>query len=93
MIFCNPDLNNGMIYGDADIIIENEIMDFKTSANKDMNIEYTLQLLLYTSLARSKGMKIDKISIFNPLLGIYNYCNIENWNKDEELLEYIHKII
>jgi hypothetical protein len=93
MIFCNPDLNNGMVYGDADLIIENEIMDFKTSSNKDMNIEYTLQLLLYTSLARSKGMKIDKISIFNPLLGLYYYCDIDKWNKDEELIEYIHKII
>jgi len=88
--FCNPDLNDGYIFGDADLIIENEILDIKTSSNKDMNIEYTLQLLIYTALARYKGMKINKISIFNPLLGIYYYCDISDWNKDEELLEYLH---
>ena len=90
IVFCNPDLNDGLIFGDADLIIENEILDIKTSSKKDINIEYTLQLLLYTSLARYKGMKIDKISIFNPLLGIYHYCDVSEWNKNEELLEYLH---
>ena len=69
LVFCNPSLENGIIYGDADLIIDNEILDIKTSNKSDVNIEFTLQLLIYTSLARIKGMKIDKISIFNPLLG------------------------
>ena len=90
IVFCNPDLNDGLIFGDADLIIENEILDMKTSSKKDINIEYTLQLLLYTSLARYKGMKIEKISIFNPLLGMYHYCDVSQWNKNEELLEYLH---
>jgi hypothetical protein len=90
IVFCNPDLNDGLIFGDADLIIENEILDMKTSSKKDINIEYTLQLLLYTSLARYKGMKIDKISIFNPLLGMYHYCDVSQWNKNDELLEYLH---
>tara|TARA_B100000902_G_C27313385_1_gene919779 strand:+ start:19 stop:1431 length:1413 start_codon:yes stop_codon:yes gene_type:complete len=92
IIFCNPDLDDGYIFGDADLIIENEILDIKTSSNKDMNIEYSLQLLIYTALARFKGMKINKISIFNPLLGIYYYCDVTNWNKDEELLEFLHNL-
>ena len=89
IVFCNPDLNNGVIFGDADLMIENEILDIKTSSKKEINIEFTLQLLVYSSLARYKGMKIDKISIFNPLLGMYNYCDISNWNKNEELLEFL----
>ena len=91
-VFCNPDLNDGHIFGDADLIIEDEILDIKTSSNKDMNIEYTLQLLIYSALARYKGMKINKISIFNPLLGIYYYTDISNWNKQDELLDYLHNI-
>jgi hypothetical protein len=90
IVFCNPDLNDGLVFGDADLIIENEILDIKTSSKKDINIEYTLQLLIYTSLARYKGMKIDKISIFNPLLGIYHYCDVSEWNKNDDLLEYLH---
>ncbi len=89
LVFCNPSLENGIIYGDADLIIDKEIMDIKTSNKSDVNIEFTLQLLIYTSLARIKGMKIDKISIFNPLLGEYNYADVSLWNKDEVLLEYL----
>ena len=92
-VFCNPDLNNGIIYGDADIIIDDEILDIKTTTNKEINIEFTLQLLLYASLARQKGMKINKISIFNPLLGNYYYCDISKWDKDEDLLDYFYKLI
>lgn len=89
LVFCNPSLENGIIYGDADLIIDNEILDIKTSNKSDVNIEFTLQLLIYTSLARIKGMKIDKISIFNPLLGEYNYADISLWDKDEILLDYL----
>ena len=89
LVFCNPSLENGIIYGDADLIIDNEILDIKTSNKSDINIEFTLQLLIYTSLARIRGMRIDKISIFNPLLGEYNYADISLWDKDEVLLEYL----
>ncbi len=71
------------------MIIDNEILDIKTSNKSDVNIEFTLQLLIYTSLSRIKGMKIDKISIFNPLLGEYNYADISLWDKDEVLLDYL----
>jgi len=88
-VYCNPRLDNGIIFGDADLIINDEIMDFKTSYHEDINIEYTLQLLIYTALARSKGIQINKISIFNPLCGVYYYADISEWDKDEELLDYL----
>ena len=89
IVFCNPDLGDGYIYGDADLIIEDELLDIKTSNKKDINVEYTLQLLIYTALAKRKGIKINKISIFNPLLGIYHYADISKWDKDEELMDYL----
>ena len=88
-IYCNPRLDNGIIFGDADLIINNEIMDFKTSYHEDINIEYTLQLLIYTALARNKGIQINKVSIYNPLCGIYYYADVSDWDKDEDLLEYL----
>ena len=88
-IYCNPRLDNGIIFGDADLIINDEIMDFKTSYHEEINIEHTLQLLIYTALARSKGIQINKISIYNPLCGVYYYANISEWDKDEELLDYL----
>ena len=88
-VYCNPRLDNGIIYGDADLIFNDEIMDFKTSYNGDINIEYTLQLLIYTALARSKGIQINKISIYNPLNGVYYYSDISKWDRDEDLLDYL----
>ena len=73
-VYCNPRLDNGIIFGDADLIINNEIMDFKTSYQENINIEYTLQLLIYTALGRSKGIEINKISVYNPLCGVYYYA-------------------
>ena len=35
IIFCNPDLDDGFIFGDADLIIENEILDIKGLGNYD----------------------------------------------------------
>jgi len=89
VVFCNPNLDNGVIFGDADLIIDNEILDIKTSNKSEINIEFTLQLLIYASLAKVKGMQIDKISIFNPLLGEYNCADLSLWNKDEVLIDYL----
>ena len=54
-----------------------------------MNIEHTLQLLIYASLAKYQGMDINKVSIFNPLKGTYKFADLSEWNRDEELLEYL----
>ena len=67
--------------------IENTIKDNKIKKIiLFFNFKFKLSLLSKNIL---KGMKIDKISIFNPLLGVYNYCDISNCNKNEELLEFL----
>jgi hypothetical protein len=90
MIYCNPSLNNNFISGDADLIVDTTLIDFKNSNFINMNIEYLLQLLIYTQLAREKGYKIEYITIFNPLKGVLHHYNIKDWNKGEELLSYIY---
>ena len=48
IVFCNPDLNDGLIFGDADLIIENEILDMKTSSKKDIKHRiYTATFIIY----------------------------------------------
>ena len=89
VILCNPKLNNGIIFGDADLIVHDELIDFKVSNNTNLNIEHILQLLIYASLARYKGITVNKISIYNPLKGIYYVADITNWEKEDELVEYL----
>jgi hypothetical protein len=93
MIYCNPSLSNDFISGDGDLIVDTTLIDFKNSNYTNMNIEYLLQLLIYTQLAREKGYKIEYITIFNPLKGILHHYNIKDWNKGEELLSYIYSKI
>ena len=90
MIYCNPNLNNNFISGDADLIVDTTLIDFKNSNYSKMNIEYLLQLLIYTQLAREKGYKIDYITIFNPLKGLLHHYNIKDWKDGEKLLSFIY---
>ena len=87
---CNPSFYNGFIAGDADIITEDNIVDFKNSVVKNLNMEHIVQLLVYTQLARENEMKINKITIFNPLLGVMHTAYVTNWNRGEELVKYLH---
>jgi hypothetical protein len=72
---------------------EEKIIDFKTSTSNNIQIEWILQLLTYTALMRLENKLIVKyISIYNPINGIETIINIENWNKETELLDYFKKV-
>lgn len=89
-VICNPSFYNGLIASDADIIVDDNIVDFKNSSDKNINMEHVVQLLAYTQLARENEMVINKITIFNPLLGIMNTAYVTNWDRGEELIKYLH---
>ena len=70
-------------------IIDDGIIDYKVSSNKNITIEWILQLLLYTYLTREKGHTINNIGIYNPLIGKLRIINIEKWEKDKQLANFI----
>lgn len=77
-----------IVLGEADLINEDNIIECKCSGAKD-KLEYYIQLLCYTYMAREKGIVINKISVYNPLLGEMYVTDISTWNKGKELMDYL----
>jgi hypothetical protein len=96
-ILINPPLSSEKISfnGDADIIIDKELIDIKSSIKeKGLTKEIYIQLYLYSYIYYLKnGIIIKKITIYNPLLSKENYMNIEIEEilKIQEILEIYKK--
>ena len=88
-IICHYSITNDIISGNLDLLVDDTIIDYKVSSNKNITIEWILQLLLYTYLAREKGHTINNIGIYNPLIGKLRIINIEKWEKDKQLVNFI----
>ena len=106
LIYCNNYYKNKIeikkIIIDKDRLISGEldmydytnkkITDFKTSVNKNIQIEWIIQLLTYASLLRLiSKLPVDYISIYNPISGMEYNIDIKNWNKEKELLDLLVK--
>ena len=83
-ILCNPTLGSMelMIRADGDLIVDDELIDFKTSIHDigNSNEEY-IQLVIYALLYYIKaGIWIFKMTITNILLGYEKTINIENYD-------------
>jgi hypothetical protein len=79
-ILLNPGLGNDklQISADADLIIDNELIDIKVSNSVGLNINDFIQLLVYATLYHMKtNIVCNKISIYNPILGVENYIIID----------------
>lgn len=72
IVLCNPELGDNTLHinADADLILDNELIDIKTSKYNHIgnNINDFIQLFVYASLYYKKYNKyINKLTIFNPL--------------------------
>ena len=93
IILCNPSLGNTKlnICADADLIIDDELIDIKTSKyNIGNNINDFIQLFIYASLYYKKSkIYINKLTIFNPLYLIEYNIEINNTKIINKILKII----
>lgn len=90
-ILCNPTLgiSDLRICADADLIIGEELLDFKVSKYIGNNVNDFVQLIVYAGLHLKKNSKLcKKLTIYNPLLGKENYIII-----DKKIIDEIFEII
>ncbi len=77
-ILCNPILGTKNISADADLIIDNELIDIKVSSSIGKNINDFIQLIMYAALYYLKTNIIcTKLTIYNPLLGNEYFIEID----------------
>lgn len=77
------------IFGEADIIINDMIVDIKTSKRTTTSAEWILQVLCYVYMCRENNIKINKIQIFNPLNGLIHTSDVSKWDKGEILIKFL----
>ena len=90
-ILCNPTLGipDLRISAYADLIIGEELLDFKVSKYIGNNVNDFVQLIVYAGLHFKKNSKLcKKLTIYNPLLGKENYIII-----DKKIIDEIFEII
>ena len=75
------------------ILIDDTIIEIKAYADPKPKIEMLIQLLIYVCLARRKNIIINKIQLYNPIHGQLYTWDIREWNKQNELLDFIYKKI
>lgn len=95
-IICNPTLGSKdlMISADGDLIIDNELIDFKTSVNNIgcNNNEY-IQLILYSLLYYIRtDIYISNITICNLLIGYEKTINIANYDYRQLMCILLNRI-
>jgi DNA polymerase III epsilon subunit-like protein len=81
-------IEEGM-FGELDLRLSDTIIDYKTSVNDELNMNWLLQLLCYKVLADFNQKKINKIGILNPLKGWYIDIDVSKWDKHHQLVEYL----
>lgn len=59
----------GDIFGETDLVVGRTIIEFKTSKDCIGTTRNVLQTIMYRYMLRKKGIRIDNIILFNPLLG------------------------
>lgn len=77
------------MFGEMDLRVDGTIIDYKTSINDNMDLQWLTQLLCYKALADINGKKINKVAILNPLRGWYSELDVSGWDKQHELIDYL----
>lgn len=80
------------IKGIFDILIGDELIDLKSylSSSKGRSIRDFYQLLIYASILKMKGgVKINKLTIYNPLKCYEYSLDISNWHHEKTIFDII----
>jgi hypothetical protein len=88
------DLSTRSLWGVADLIIGDTIVDIKCSVERTgIQAHWVLQLMCYLSLARLKGIQVNAIGIYNPMQGFFWKAPMHHWQRHEELIRAINREI
>jgi hypothetical protein len=89
-VYCRKDLRiEEGIFGEADMIVGDTIIDYKVSSSDELDATWIVQLLAYKTLCDINKHKINKIAIFNALRGWYYEIDVSGWTGHYKLIAYL----
>ncbi|MBA43126.1 MAG: hypothetical protein CMF62_03840 [Magnetococcales bacterium] len=92
MINLHYNVSYGEILGETDLVVGRTLIEIKTSTDNILSSRYVLQTLMYRYALRKKNIRIDRIILFNPLLGESYILQITpNWKHTYRVYKEIIK--
>lgn len=92
-VLCNPVVGNSKlkIKGDADLIVDEELIDIKCSKfDIGSNIKDFIQLFFYVCLYyQNTKIKCTKITILNTKLNIEHFIDLINWDNYDKIISIL----
>lgn len=84
----NPPFSTGKIIGEGDLLLDDLLIDFKVHNGSALELNNILQLLTYVALGRELGYTINRIGLYNPLMGEYHEADVSEWTRERGLINY-----
>tara|TARA_A100001015_G_scaffold109178_1_gene121163 strand:- start:6739 stop:9549 length:2811 start_codon:yes stop_codon:yes gene_type:complete len=79
-IFTHYNITFDTIKGELDLLIDDHLIEIKSSFFQTCTLGNLSQSLIYGYLIEKKDVKINKVSIFNPILGIITSFDTSDFN-------------
>lgn len=77
------------VKGEVDLVLDDCVVDVKTSSSSDRSSEHFLQLLLYASMLRLSGLSPAKsLAVYNPMKDSWVTLDISSWHNHRALLDF-----
>jgi DNA helicase-2/ATP-dependent DNA helicase PcrA len=80
-------INFDTLKGEIDLLLDDILIEIKVSNFEVCTLQYMCQILTYGYLMKKKGIKINKVCIYNIQSGILNIFDTSNFNFDEFYLQ------
>lgn len=87
-IFTHYNITFDLTRGELDLLVDDHLIEIKSSVYQAATLANVSQALIYGYLVEKKEVKINKVSIYNPLMGISTTFDTANFN----FIEFTKKI-
>jgi len=79
-IFTHYNITFDLTRGELDLLVDDHLIEIKSSVYQAATLANVSQALIYGYLVEKKEVKINKVSIYNPLMGIMTSFDTKEFN-------------
>ena len=87
-IFTHYNITFDTVRGELDLLIDDHLIEIKSSMYQTSTLSNLSQVLIYGYLVEKKDVKVNKVSIYNPLMGTMTSFDTSKFN----FVEFKNKI-
>ena len=80
VIQCHMNVSYGNIRGELDLLLDDHIIEIKSTQNEACTFSSICQALMYGYLLKKKDMSFKKISIYNSINGTFDTFDVTKFN-------------